>query len=155
MRWRAKRTSIKMSFSAHGMRLAQATKKRYEGEVDIRVSIDRESGEFESFRRWHVVPDEAGLQLPDQEILLFEAKEQFPISKWTTHRRADRIRRIRPPPRKTPSRSSCSDPRRRARTDPDFLERGDRWSPAPSSAWSAATPSSSPARSKPACRATR
>jgi len=57
--------------------LAQATKKRYEGEVDIRVSIDRETGEFESFRRWHVVPDEAGLQLPDQEILHFEAKEQI------------------------------------------------------------------------------
>ncbi len=56
--------------------LAQATKKRYEGDVDIRVMIDRETGKFESFRRWHVVPDEAGLQLPDQEILLFEAKEQ-------------------------------------------------------------------------------
>ena len=57
--------------------LAQATKKRYEGDVDIRVSIDRETGEFESLRRWHVVPDDACLQLPDQEILLFEAKEQI------------------------------------------------------------------------------
>ena len=65
-------------FGALEHALAQATKKRYEGEVDIRVSIDRESGEFESFRRWHVVPDEAGLQLPDQEVLLFEAREQFP-----------------------------------------------------------------------------
>ena len=58
--------------------LAQATKKLYEGEVDIRVAIDRDTGEYETFRRWHVVPDEAGLQLPDQEILLFEAKEQIP-----------------------------------------------------------------------------
>ena len=58
--------------------LAQATKKRYEGEVDIRVAIDRESGIFESFRRWHVVPNEAGLQLPDQEVLHFEALEQIP-----------------------------------------------------------------------------
>ncbi len=57
--------------------LSQATKKRYEGDVDIRVTIDRETGEFESFRRWHVVPDEAGLQLPDQEILHFEAVEQI------------------------------------------------------------------------------
>lgn len=57
--------------------LAQATKKRYEGDVDIRVAIDRETGEFESFRRWHVVPDDAGLQLPDQEILHFEALEQI------------------------------------------------------------------------------
>lgn len=58
--------------------LAQAAKKLYEGEVDIRVAIDRETGEYETFRRWHVVPDEAGLQLPEQEILLFEAKEQIP-----------------------------------------------------------------------------
>ncbi|WAW10681.1 transcription termination factor NusA [Oxalobacter vibrioformis] len=58
--------------------LASATKKRYPGDVDIRVAIDRKNGEFETFRRWHVVPDEAGLQLPDQEILYFEAKEQIP-----------------------------------------------------------------------------
>ena len=58
--------------------LAQATKKRYEGDVDVRVTIDRESGVFESFRRWHVVPDAAGLQIPDQEILHFEALEQYP-----------------------------------------------------------------------------
>jgi N utilization substance protein A len=64
-------------FGALEHALAQATKKRYEGDVDIRVSIDRDNGEFETFRRWHVVPDEAGLQLPDQEILHFEAKEQI------------------------------------------------------------------------------
>jgi transcription termination/antitermination protein NusA len=58
--------------------LAQATKKLYSGEVDIRVAVDRDSGNYETFRRWHVVPDEAGLQLPEQEILLFEAKEQIP-----------------------------------------------------------------------------
>jgi N utilization substance protein A len=57
--------------------LAQATKKLYAGDVDIRVALDRDSGNYETFRRWHVVPDEAGLQLPDQEILLFEAKEQI------------------------------------------------------------------------------
>ena len=75
---REKNVDKEVVFGALEHALAQATKKRYEGEVDIRVSIDRESGEFESFRRWHVVPDEAGLQLPDQEVLLFEAKDQFP-----------------------------------------------------------------------------
>ncbi len=75
---REKNVDKEIVFGALEHALAQATKKRYEGEVDIRVSIDRESGEFESFRRWHVVPDEAGLQLPDQEVLLFEAKEQIP-----------------------------------------------------------------------------
>ena len=75
---REKNVDKEVVFGALEHALAQATKKRYEGEVDVRVSIDRESGEFESWRRWHVVPDEAGLQLPDQEVLLFEAKEQYP-----------------------------------------------------------------------------
>ncbi|MGB4346379.1 MAG: transcription termination factor NusA [Burkholderiaceae bacterium] len=74
---REKNVDKEVVFGALEHALAQATKKRYEGEVDIRVAIDRETGEFESFRRWHVVPDEAGLQLPDQEILHFEAKEQI------------------------------------------------------------------------------
>jgi N utilization substance protein A len=74
---REKNVDKEVVFGALEHALAQATKKRYEGEVDIRVAIDRDTGEFESFRRWHVVPDEAGLQLPDQEVLLFEAKEQI------------------------------------------------------------------------------
>ncbi len=75
---REKNVDKDIVFGALEHALAQATKKRYDGDVDIRVSIDRDNGEFESFRRWHVVPDEAGLQMPDQEILLFEAKEQIP-----------------------------------------------------------------------------
>ncbi|MCA3237902.1 MAG: transcription termination factor NusA [Curvibacter sp.] len=75
---REKNVERDVVFGAVEAALAQATKKLYEGDVDIRVSIDRDSGVYETFRRWHVVPDEAGLQLPDQEILLFEAREQIP-----------------------------------------------------------------------------
>ena len=64
-------------FGAVEAALASASKKLHGGEVDIRVSVDRETGDYETFRRWHVVADEAGLQLPDSEILLFEAKEQI------------------------------------------------------------------------------
>jgi len=64
-------------FGAVEAALASATKKLYGGEADIRVSVDRDSGEYETFRRWHVVPNEAGLQNPDSEILLFEAQEQI------------------------------------------------------------------------------
>src|SRR5512142_1774744 len=64
-------------FGAVEAALAQATKKLDGGEVDIRVSIDRETGDYETFRRWHVVPNESGLQLPDSEILLFEAQDQI------------------------------------------------------------------------------
>jgi N utilization substance protein A len=75
---REKNVERDVVFGAVEAALAQATKKLYEGDVDIRVAVDRDSGDYETFRRWHVVPDEAGLQLPDQEILLFEAKEQLP-----------------------------------------------------------------------------
>ena len=75
---REKNVEREVVFGAVEAALAQAAKKLYQGEVDMRVAIDRDTGEYETFRRWHVVPDEAGLQLPDQEILLFEAKEQIP-----------------------------------------------------------------------------
>ena len=75
---REKNVDEDIVFAALEHALAQATKKRYEGEVDIRVEVDRDTGEYKSFRRWHVVADEAGLQLPDQEILHFEAVEQIP-----------------------------------------------------------------------------
>ena len=45
-------------FLALEMALASATKKRFKDEVDVRVEIDRESGDYSAFRRWTVVPDE-------------------------------------------------------------------------------------------------
>ncbi|MET3371025.1 MULTISPECIES: transcription termination factor NusA [Comamonadaceae] len=74
---REKNVERDVVFGAVESALAQATKKLHQGDVDIRVAVDRDSGDYETFRRWHVVPDEAGLQLPDQEILLFEAKEEM------------------------------------------------------------------------------
>lgn len=75
---REKNVERDVVFGAVESALAQATKKLYQGDVDIRVAVDRDTGDYETFRRWHVVPDEAGLQLPDQEILLFEAREEMP-----------------------------------------------------------------------------
>jgi N utilization substance protein A len=75
---REKSVELEVVFEAVESALASATKKLHGGEVDIRVSIDRDSGEYETFRRWHVVPNEAGLQIPDAETLLFEAQEQIP-----------------------------------------------------------------------------
>ena len=64
-------------FGAVELALASATKKLYTGEVDIRVSIDRDTGEYETFRRWLVVPDEAGLQNPDSEEILSDARDRI------------------------------------------------------------------------------
>jgi N utilization substance protein A len=75
---REKGVELEVVFGAVEAALASASKKLHGGEVDVRVAIDRDTGEYETFRRWHVVPSEAGLQLPDSEILLFEAQEQIP-----------------------------------------------------------------------------
>lgn len=75
---REKNVDKDVVFGALEAALASATKKRFEEDVDIRVAIDRESGEHETFRRWLVVPDDQGLQEPDKEILLFEARDDNP-----------------------------------------------------------------------------
>jgi N utilization substance protein A len=65
-------------FGAVEAALASATKKLHGGEVDIRVAVDRDTGDYETFRRWLVVPDSAGLQNPDAEELLSEALDRIP-----------------------------------------------------------------------------
>ncbi len=75
---REKSVDREVVFGAVEAALASASKKLHGGEVDMRVSVDRDTGVYETFRRWHVVPDEAGLQQPDSEILHFEALEQIP-----------------------------------------------------------------------------
>ena len=45
-------------FEALELALATATKKRYEEEVDLRVAINRQSGNYDTFRCWTVVADE-------------------------------------------------------------------------------------------------
>lgn len=45
-------------FEAIEAALAQATKKKHGGDIDVQVVIDRETGEYESFRRWTIMDDE-------------------------------------------------------------------------------------------------
>ena len=54
---REKNVEREIVFQSLESALASATKKRFPDEVDVRVSIDRENGDYESFRRWQVVPD--------------------------------------------------------------------------------------------------
>ena len=54
---REKNVSKEIVFGALELALASATKKRIHDEAEVRVSIDRNTGGFESFRRWQVVPD--------------------------------------------------------------------------------------------------
>ena len=59
-------------FEAVEAALASASRKRFEGlEVNVRVHIDRQTGDYETFRRWSVVEDDE-FENPDAEI-----KESF------------------------------------------------------------------------------
>jgi len=72
---REKNVTKDIVFGALESALASATKKRIHDEADVRVSIDRETGDFESFRRWLVVADQDHLS-ETLEIPLSEAQEQ-------------------------------------------------------------------------------
>ncbi|MDR2326540.1 MAG: transcription termination factor NusA [Acidovorax sp.] len=75
---REKNVERDVVFGAVEQALAQATKKLYAGEVDIRVHIDRDSGDYDTFRRWVVVSDDAGLQNPEAEEMLMDAVDRKP-----------------------------------------------------------------------------
>jgi N utilization substance protein A len=55
-------------FSALEYALASATKKRFADDADVRVSIDRETGEYESFRRWTLLTDDQALENPGSQM---------------------------------------------------------------------------------------
>ncbi len=65
-------------FEAIEAALASAAKKRQMEEVDIRVSIDRRSGEYETFRRWEVLDDEELFESEAMHIMLEDAKKDNP-----------------------------------------------------------------------------
>ena len=75
---REKNVTRDVVFGALESALASAMKKRFKDDAEIRVSIDRETGSHEGFRRWLVVPDEAGLQEPDKQEMLSDALEIVP-----------------------------------------------------------------------------
>ncbi|ART83531.1 transcription termination/antitermination protein NusA [Oceanisphaera profunda] len=65
-------------FEALETALATATKKKYDGDILVRVEIDRKSGNFETFRRWQVVESQETLTNPYGEITLEAAQIDEP-----------------------------------------------------------------------------
>jgi N utilization substance protein A len=67
-------------FIALEMALASATKRKFtdkilQEEADVRVEIDRLTGEYNAFRRWTVVPDEEHEE-PARQIAITDAPER-------------------------------------------------------------------------------
>ncbi len=73
---REKNVAKDIVFGALELALASATKKRFPEDVEVRVTIDRESGEYDTFRRWQVVADDA-LEFPAHQIALADAQKQI------------------------------------------------------------------------------
>ena len=66
-------------FEAIEAALASATRKRHGEDIDVRVEIDRESGEYNTFRRWLVFADDSTeLEVPDRELRLDDARDMDP-----------------------------------------------------------------------------
>lgn len=64
-------------FEAIEAALAMATKKRYTNDIDVRVTIDRESGDYETFRRWEIVEDDA-MEFADRQTTVSAAQYENP-----------------------------------------------------------------------------
>ncbi|HMH66513.1 MAG TPA: NusA N-terminal domain-containing protein, partial [Pinirhizobacter sp.] len=64
-------------FDAMEAALASAAKKRYPDEdADVRVSIDRNTGEYETFRRWEVIADDGEMESPFNQVRLMDAIDE-------------------------------------------------------------------------------
>lgn len=64
-------------FEALEAALAMATKKKQAGDIDVRVEIDRDTGDYETFRRWEIVEDTGeAIENPYQQIGLEAAQLQ-------------------------------------------------------------------------------
>jgi transcription termination/antitermination protein NusA len=74
---REKNVEKDIVFVALELALASATKKRFHEDADVRVSIDHQTGDYQSLRRWQVVPDDA-VEDPSRQIALSEALERNP-----------------------------------------------------------------------------
>lgn len=58
--------------------LESATRKLSGGEPGIRVLLDQRTGEYETFRYWDVVADDADVEFPDRELTLEQAQQRVP-----------------------------------------------------------------------------
>jgi N utilization substance protein A len=63
-------------FEAIESALEVATKKKAAREIEVRVCIDRRTGDYQTFRQWKIVEDDAEIEFEDIEIPLAEAKHR-------------------------------------------------------------------------------
>ncbi|NLF54608.1 MAG: transcription termination/antitermination protein NusA, partial [Thauera phenolivorans] len=74
---REKNVAKDIVFAALESALASATKKRIHDDADVVVNIDRETGDYDSRRRWLVMPDEE-VSNDEAEMGIIDARELDP-----------------------------------------------------------------------------
>jgi N utilization substance protein A len=66
-------------FEALEAALASATRKKHGEEWDVRVAINRKTGDYDTFRRWKVFADDSKeLEVPERELRLEDARDIDP-----------------------------------------------------------------------------
>ena len=67
-------------FEAIEAALASATRKKHQQDIEVRVDIDRKTGDYETFRRWEIVEpgENGGLEEPLHQITLEAAQIDQP-----------------------------------------------------------------------------
>jgi N utilization substance protein A len=75
---REKNVDLDVVFGALESALAHATKKRFHEDVEVRVEIDRHTGDYQAFRCWEVLPDDAEIEHADRQLTLSEAQKRVP-----------------------------------------------------------------------------
>jgi NusA N-terminal domain. len=76
-----KGVDVDVIFEALEAALASASRERYGDDWDIHVVIDRETGDYQTFRRWTVVDDEdPEFESPARQILLARAQMDNPAA---------------------------------------------------------------------------
>ena len=74
-----KNVAREVIFTAVELALASATKKKHDVGVDIRVEINQETGEYEAFRCWTILPEEE-IENPEAELTIEDEKAKGKVN---------------------------------------------------------------------------
>lgn len=65
-------------FEAIEAALATATRKQYREDIEVRVAIDRKTGDYEAFRQWEIVEDDDMIETPARQMTLAGSEISYP-----------------------------------------------------------------------------
>ena len=73
---REKSLDKEIIFDALEAALATATSNRHEQDIEARVSIHRDTGDYDTFRQWEIIDDDEEIEFPAHQVPLSEARKE-------------------------------------------------------------------------------